>query len=327
MSTRLKPKKGVVVGVDVSKRWLDLHCLPKGEKVRFEMHELSLAIAWMMARRPSLVVMEASGGYEADVWLALEEAGCAVAIVNPLQVRRFAEAAGQHAKNDRIDAELIARYGVTMKPRVTPRIANPRLRELLRRRSGVVEHLSAEKNRLKQAKDELVREMILASIRFCNQQRRDVDAALARELATSDVDQRRVDLLDSVAGIAQISARALVILLPELGKLCRRKMAKLVGVAPITRESGEWKGKRFIGQGRAAARAVLYMPTLVAVRHNPVMKAYYVHLLASGKAKKVALTACMRKLLTIINAIVKADSRWEDRSPAKAPPAQLPLAA
>lgn len=317
--TRFKPKKGVVVGVDISKGWADFHCKPKGDAARFGKDEVAKAVAWVVEKRPSMVVMEASGGYEDALWAALDQAGVAVAVVNPTNVRRFAQASGQHAKTDRIDAEMVALYGLLMKPRITPRIRNPRLRELLCRRGAIVEHLSAEKNRLQQTKDEAIKQMVRESIHFANQQRKAADAAIAQELASSDVDRRRVEILDSVTGIAATSAGALVILLPELGTISRRKITKLAGLAPFTRDSGKWKGKRFIGHGRAAVRAALYMPTLVATRHNPVIREYYKRLVGAGKPKKVALTACMRKLLTIINAMVAADTMWKQPEPSAEP--------
>lgn len=310
MSTRFRPLKGVIVGVDVSKKILDLYCLPKGEAARFEASALKEAVEWVRARRPGVVVMEATGGYEGPFWRALDEAGIAVAIVNPRWVRDYARANGQYAKNDRIDAELVARFGVAIKPRVTPYYENPFLRELLTRRSAMVEHSVAEQNRRKQSSDPKICVLIERSLRFATEEIATLDELIAQAIDSSEVDTRKRKILESVPGIARITASSLIILLPELGKLCRRKLAKLVGLAPFTRESGQWRGKRFIGHGRGAVRSALYMPTLVATRCNPVIRDYYKRLLAVGKPKKVALTACMRKLLTIVNAMIRDDAFW-----------------
>jgi transposase len=307
---KYKPKKGVVVGIDVSKDFLDASTVPKRDASRFKMSDLKMAVEWVVALRASLVVIEASGGYEEAVWAALDEAGVPVAVVNPLYVRRFAQSGGQHAKNDRLDADVLAEYGVAKKPRVTPYHGNRQLRELLKRRGALIEQWVAERNRLKQAKGTAVQELILESIAFVNAQRKRVDKEIARELEKTTANKRKVEVLTSTPGIGKATAMTLVIMLPELGTLCRRKIAKLVGLAPFTRESGKWKGKRFIGHGRAAVRAALYMPTLVATRSNPIIRAYYKRLRAAGKAHKVALTACMRKLLTILNAMMRSNTTW-----------------
>lgn len=311
MGTKYKAKKGVVVGVDVSKKFLDVHCLPQADAARFKVSDLPMAVEWIREKRPSLVVIESSGGYEAATWKALEEAGIAVALVNPLHVRNFARSSGQYAKNDRTDARVLAEYGIALKPRVTQYWKDPLLRELLSRYAAIVEHLTAEKNRLQQAGEELIRELIRESIGNADAQQERVVSLITNRLAASDANKRSVEVLQSVPGVGKWTAMALVILLPELGTLSRRKIAKLAGLAPFTRESGDWKGKRFIGLGRAAVRATLYMPTVSAIRHNPIIREFYKHLVATGKPKMVAVTACMRKLLTILNAMVRSNTTWQ----------------
>lgn len=310
MPRRFRPKKNVVIGIDIAKAYADLYCLGSQERPRFEIAALAALVAWVVELRPRLVVMEASGGYEAPVWEALEQAGVAVAVVNPRAVRDFARAHGQHAKNDRIDAEMLALFGKKIEPSVTPRVANPAVRELMTRRAALTEQSVAEQNRLKQAKTTWVRSNIASSLEFIRRQIAEVEAEIGNALESSAVDVQRLAILESAPGIGRTTAATLVVLLPELGKLCRRKIAKLVGLAPFTRESGTWKGKRFIGYGRSLVRTSLYMPTLVAIRHNPVIRHYYKRLVAAGKPKMVAVTACMRKLLTILNAAMRDSKPW-----------------
>ncbi len=324
MGTRSKAKKEVIVSVDVSKAWLDLYCVPTDEWTRMATTDLAAVVRWVTERGASLVVMEASGGYERPIWEKLEAAGVAVAVVNPLRVRRFAQADGQYAKNDTIDTKVIGRFAIAMKPRVTPYWKNPLQRDLLSRRAALVAHLVAEKNRLKQSTEEVIRESIRRTIAATNAERKEIERRLKAEVKKGDADAQRVALLDTAPGIATVTATTLAIALPELGTLCRRKIAKLVGLAPFTRESGQWRGKRFIGHGRTAVRTALYMPTLVAIRTNPDMRAYYKRLVARGKPRMVAVTACMRKLLSWLNAMAAKNKAWLSQSALAEAPAPAP---
>jgi transposase len=264
---------------------------------------------------PELVVLEATGGYELQCVAALAAAHLPVVVVNPRQVRDFAKATGQLAKTDRIDARILALFGERVRPRVRA-VPDDQARELeavLTRRRQLLEMRQAERNRLGQLfghGQRPVTQSLKKHIAYLERELAMTDTELGRMIRESPLWRERDDLLRSVPGIGPVVACTLVAELPELGQLSRRAIAKLVGVAPLNRDSGTWRGRRTIYSGRARVRATLYMAALVAARRNPVIQAFYQRLIARGKAKKVALIACMRKLLTILNHMLRTGQRW-----------------
>ena len=256
-------------------------------------------------------MLEATGGFEVDVAGALAAAGLPTAVVNPRQVRDFARATGLLAKTDQLDAQALAHFAeaVRPEPRPLPDAQAQELSALLLRRRQLVDMLTAEKNRVSLAAAR-IRPQIQTHIAWLQQQLADLDRDLGQLIRSSPVWRAKDDLLRSVPGVGPVLATTLVASLPELGTLTRQQIAALVGVAPLNRDSGTWRGRRTVWGGRAHVRAVLYMSTLVAVRHNPALRAFYERLRHAGKLPKVALTACMRKLLTILNAMLKHQTRW-----------------
>lgn len=300
------------VGIDVSKRHWDVAA--DGRVRRFDADEAGLGqlTAWLDEVEPTLVCLEATGGYEALLVEGLHAHHLPTAVVNPRRVRDFARAAGQLAKTDAIDARVLARFAAAMDPQPSePQGQNQRrLKSLRARRQQVQQTLTQEKNRLGTACDQESREWIRRSIGFLQEQLKEIDQRLA-ELTCQDPEfRRRCELLVSVPGVGVTTAVGLIAELPELGSLNRGQAAKLVGLAPLNRDSGTLRGKRMIGGGRSAVRKALYMATLVATRHNPVIHAHYQQMLARGKAKMTALVACMRKLLLVLNALLKNNSPW-----------------
>lgn len=306
------------IGIDVAKDQLDL-AVHGGKHWRARNDEAGVetVVTDVVALAPILVVLEATGGYERAVTAALAAKDLAVAVVNPRQVRDFAKATGVLAKTDELDARVLAHFAATVRP--TPRtLADAQaqeLKELVTRRRQVVSMLTAEKNRLPRT-TKAVRERIKTHIVFLEteleEQNRDVDTLLR----DSPLWRAREDLLRSVPGVGPVTSATLVAALPELGRLSRKEIAALVGVAPLNRDSGQQRGHRIVWGGRAEVRAVLYMAALVATQHNPVIRTLYERLLEAGKPKKVALVACMRKLLTILNAVLRTETPW--REPASA---------
>jgi len=263
--------------------------------------------------RPALIVLEATGGIERGVTRALASAELPVVVINPRQVRDFAKATGQLAKTDRIDAMVLARFAQAVRPSVRPLPdeVTLELRALIARRRQITEMIVAESHRLSGA-SKAVRKRIDAHIRWLEAELERADKDLDQSIRQSPIWQENQDLLKTVPGIGPIVSRTLLAELPELGKLNRREIAGLVGVAPYNCDSGRVQGRRTIWGGRASVRAVLYMAALVASRRNTVLRAHYQHLLKAGKARKVALVACMRKLLTILNAMIKHKTRWRE---------------
>lgn len=302
------------VGIDVSKDWLDVHVLPTGEAFRIgnEGDGFARLKARLGALRPERVALEATGGLERAAVGELVEAGLPVVVVNPAQVRSFANAMGKRAKTDPVDAGVIAAFAAAMRPepRPMPDAQTRLLADLVARRRQIITMIVAEENRTRMAASRELRKSIQRLL-----------AALRRELASIDTDMDghirksplwlvRQDLLTSMPGIGPTVARTLIAELPELGSLDRRQIAALAGLAPYTRQSGKWPGKSFIGGGRTAVRASLFMAALVAIRHNPVLKAFRNRLVAAGKPRIVALVATMRKLLTILNAMSRDQKPW-----------------
>lgn len=266
---------------------------------------------WVVEQGVTLVVVEASGGYEAALVSDLVERGQEVALVNPTRVRAFARAEGILAKTDKIDAGVIARFGATMKPQVRARRAEDQvaLNEKITRRRQLVLMVTAEKNRLHTASPAM-QAHIAHHIDWLEADIRELESQISQAIKANPTWAETANRVDSVPGIGFITAATLVADLPELGQLNRQKIAALVRVAPFNRDSGKQRGKRRIFGGRTSVRSVLYMATLSAIRHNPVIKEFYQRLLDKGKLKKVALTACMRKLLIIINTMVKTGQDW-----------------
>jgi transposase len=261
---------------------------------------------------PTLIVLEASGGYELPVVAACTAAGLPVAVVNPRQVRAFARALGRTAKTDAIDAHVLAEFGARVQPeaRPVPDAATQALAALVARRRQLLDMLTAERQRLPQARTPAVRRDLQQHIRWLERRVRDVDAELGGAIQASPVWRVRDDLLRTVPGIGPVVARTLLAELPELGHLDRRQIAALVGVAPFNRDSGRWRGRRTIWGGRSPVRGALFMAALVAAHRNAVLRVFYQRLRAAGKPPKVALVAVMRKLLTIINAMIRDTQRW-----------------
>lgn len=302
------------VGLDVAKAHLDLATCPATAPARFAHDEtgLSALVAQLRALAPALVMLEATGGYEADVAAAVALAGVPVAVVNPRQVRDFAKAIGRLAKTDALDAEVLARFAahVRPEPRPLPDAAQQDLTALVARRRQLVEMLTAERLRLTLARDRVKRD-VQTHIHFLEQRLKATNTDLRDCVHASPVWRAQDNLLQSVPGIGPTTAATLIADLPELGRLSRQQIAALVGVAPLNRDSGMRRGVRVTWGGRAAVRAPLYMATLVAMRRNPVIRAFYQRLRAAGKPPKVAVVAAMRKLLTILNAMVKAHRPWQ----------------
>jgi len=306
------------VGLDVSKQQLDLAFEPARTPRRVPHTDEGIAtlVTELRPLAPALIVLEATGGYETDVATALALAGLPVTLVNPRQVRDFARALGRLAKTDALDAQVLARFAARVRPepRPLPDEAHQALAALVTRRRQLVDMLTAERFRLALAKGPIRRD-VQAHIHWLEQRVKHTNQDLRAALKTSPLWQAATRLLQSVPGIGPTTAAVLIADLPELGRLTRQQLAALVGVAPLNHDSGHHHGIRTIWGGRAQVRCALYMATLVATRYNPVIRAFYRHLLAVGKPKRVALVASMRKLLTILNAMIKAQQPWAPRHP------------
>jgi transposase len=301
------------IGIDVSKDQLDVAILPTSESLEVANDEagISALLQQLKGCQAPLVVLEATGGYETAVAAALSVHGIPVAIVNPRQVRDFARATGQLAKTDAIDAAILALFAerVRPEPKPLPDELTQDLQALLTRRRQLIDMLTAERNRLARSA-RAVRKSIEKHVRWLERQLQDSDTEIAAFISKSPLWRAKENLLRSVPGIGPVASRTLLADLPELGRLNRKQIAALVGVAPLARDSGTLKGKRFIWGGRANVRSVLYMATLAATRSNPVIRAHYLRLISAGKPTKVALVACMRKLLVTLNAMVRTGEPW-----------------
>jgi transposase len=308
------------VGVDVSQDRLDVCLLPRGERAEFSRDRRGIArlVGWLASRDRLLVVAEATGGLERTLTAALERATIAVAVVNPRQIRDFARAAGLLAKTDRLDAYALALYGERLRPvpRPTRSAADQALAALVLRRRQLAQLVEAEHNRARRTEEPAVLASIEALLGWLQTAIAELEGQIDGRLEASAVWRERAALLASVPGVGKVTVATLLGLLPELGQLDRRAIAALVGVAPFARDSGLMKGRRTISGGRASVRAVVYMAALVAVRHNRALRAFYLRLVAAGKAKKLALTAAMRKLLVILNAILRDRQPWRAPQPA-----------
>lgn len=302
------------IGIDVSKSELEVIARVGNSHLKVENSEQGLQrlCEWLVALTPELVVMEASGGYERLCAATLAQAGLPVAVVNARQVRAFALATGVLAKTDRVDARVLAHFAAAVRPAVRACADEQRqaLDEIMGRRRQLVAMLVMEKNRLEQARTAGVRRDIKSLIAVIEKRIQGCDAELQRQIQASAVWRAQEDLLRSFKGIGPVNARVLVIELPELGTLNRKKIAALVGVAPVARDSGQHRGRRSIAGGRGQIRASLYMATVAAIRTNAIIRIFYQRLREAGKPAKVALVACMRKILTILNAMVRTQTRW-----------------
>jgi transposase len=315
----------IFVGIDVAKADLAIHLRPSGEHFTVTNDERGVGklVTHLATLRPELVVFEATGGLEILAVSLLAAASIPVVVVNPRQIRHYAKATGELSKTDRIDARIIALFAERVRPEVRdiPDEDARELDSLLGRRRQLLEMLQAEKNRLgqllifpgkehKQQVRQQVRKSIKKHIAFLERELRAAETDLGDAVRKSPVWREKDDLLQSVPGVGQVLSFTLLSDLPELGRLSRREIAKLVGVAPLSRDSGTLRGHRFIQGGRASVRTALYMGALVATRYNPVIRSFYQRLLEAGKPKKLALVACMRKLLTILNTMVRNGERW-----------------
>lgn len=304
----------VFVGIDVSKAQLDVFVRPSGETLAVANDEAGIAqlVARLAEPPPTLVVLEATGGYEAPVVAALALGSLPVAVVNPRQVRDFAKATGVLAKTDRLDAAVLARFAEAVKPEPRPLDDEQtvELQALLARRRQILDMLTAETNRMHACRSARLRKHIYEHVSWLRRQVKDIDQDLETRLRESPVWREKDDLLRSVPGVGPVLSRTLLAELPELGTLGRGQIAALVGVAPLNRDSGTMRGRRSIWGGRASVRAPLYMAAMVATKHNPMLRATYQRLVAAGKAKKVALVACMRKLIVLLNALLRDRKPW-----------------
>ena len=306
--------KKVFIGIDIAKDTIDISVLPSGESwtVGTTPTELQETVDRLAALKPTNIVMEATGGYETRLAASLATAGLPVAVVNPRQVRDFARALGILAKTDAIDAHVLALFSEKVQPECRPLPTDDEhaLKELIIRRHQLVDMRTAESNRRQQIVSKQVYESITTLIESINHELDVIEREIDNRIKASPVWRAKDKLLQSVPGIGKTTASMLIVALPELGHLNRRQIASLVGLAPMNRDSGTFRGRRMITGGRALIRAGLYMPILSAVRYNPKIKTFYNRLIAAGKLEKVAITACMRKLLTMLNAIVRENEPW-----------------
>jgi transposase len=303
------------IGIDVSKRWLDVHIRPSGKSFRLGNDTAGISQLLQEVSVPETVgriVLESTGGYERQASLALFQAHYPVVVINARQVRNFAKAANQFAKTDAVDAALLAWFGEAMQPplRSLASESQSQLQDLVARRRQLVEMLTAEQNRVTKLRGPAQAD-VEAHLSWLKQRIQQLDEQIEGHIQSCQGWCAQHRLLVSVPGIGSVVAATLLGLLPELGQLSRQKIGTLVGVAPLNRDSGQMRGKRTIFGGRAPVRQMLYMATLVAVRFNPLIRAFYERLLGRGKPKKVALVACMHKLLTILNAMVRKGSLWQ----------------
>jgi len=306
----------IIVGIDVSKDRLDIAVRPSGEAFVVERDALGLELlaARLRALSPHLVALEATGGFETVVAATLAAAGLPVVVVNPAQIRAFAKAIGQRAKTDPIDAAVIAHFAEATKPqpRPLPDAATRLLADLVARRRQIIEMIGAERQRQKRVTMPRLQTSIARLLKALEKELASLDADIDDAVRGSPAWREKEELLATVPGVGHVIARTLMAELPELGQLDRKEIAALAGLAPFTRQSGQWRGRSFIGGGRTAVRTALFMGAMVAKRHNPALKIFFDRLRAAGKPKMVALIAVARKLLTILNAILRDKKSWQN---------------
>ena len=305
----------IYVGIDVSKDRLDVHVRPSGEAFAVARNGKGLneLIERLRSVGPTLIAVEATGGFETIVAAAIAGAHLPLAVINPAQVRHFAQAVGKRAKTDPIDAAVIARFAEAVKPepRQLPDEAARLLSELVGRRAQLIEMLVAERQREKRASAGRVRKSLARHIAALEKKLPVIDRDIDTMVRGSPVWREKEDFLITFPGVAHTIARSVLADLPELGRLSRREIASLVGYAPFTRQSGQWKGKSMIAGGRPSVRSAIFMAALSAIRCNPVMRVFYQRLLARGKPKMVALVAVARKVLTVLNAMLRDKKQWQ----------------
>ena len=315
----MTPSEALYIGIDVSKANLDIDAYPRAHRAHFNNDETGRRqlVSVLKGLQPKLIVLEATGGLESPVASELAMAGLAVAVINPRQARDFAKALGVLAKTDQVDALVLARFAEAIKPevRTLKECEVMALDSVLTRRRQLVDMITAESNRQAQAPGKIAKQ-IAKHLSWLNKRLDEADDDLDDAIRQSPLWQAKANLMTSIPGVGRVTATTLLAALPELGALSRREISALVGVCPFNRDSGGHRGRRVIWGGRASVRAVLYMAALAASRHNPTIKAFYQKLLAAGKMKKVALVACMRKLLVILNAMVKNNTPWRETQPA-----------
>ncbi len=304
----------IVVGIDVSKDRLDVHVRPAGKVLSYSRDAAGIEglIGELVGVAPQLIAVEATGGFETVVVASLAAAGLPVVMVNPAQVRAFANAIGRRAKTDPLDAAVIAHFAEATKPpvRPLPDAATQALADLVTRRRQIIQMIVAEGQREKRASPR-ARKSILRLLKTLRAELSDLNAEIDETVRGSPIWREKEDLLASVPGVGPGTVSTMLAELPELGSLDRRKIAALAGLAPFTRQSGKWRGKSFIGGGRASVRAALFMAAMSAMRWNPTLRAFHHRLRAAGKPKMVALIAVARKLLTILNAILRDKTKWQ----------------
>jgi len=305
---------GQWVGIDISKATLDVHLRPLGKTFQVANKETAISgfIEELQTYSLNLIVLEATGGLETELLIQLQAAQLPVALINPRQGRDFAKATGKLAKTDAIDAQVLAHFGEALKPQVVAMESDSarQLKELISRRRQVVEIQTAEKNRRDRARGKALVD-IEQHLDYLEQSLKKLNQEI-EELTQSNQEWiDKVNLLKTIPGIGQVISTTLVSYLPELGQLTAKQISRLVGVASINHDSGQHKGKRMINGGRAPVRASLYMGAVVAIRHNPIIKDFYERLLSRGKPKKLAITACVRKMLVILNAMVRDQKPWQ----------------
>jgi len=308
----------IFVGVDVSKFHLDVFLPDTGVLIKLENTESAVdefCQSLVKKKLTVMVAMEATGGCERLLLNQLAKHKIEATVLNPRRVRDFAKGIGADAKTDAIDARIISQYAAVVNPNPTAMKSDHEQKHsaLVTRRNQLLELINQENNRLKQSWDEDAKASIREVLEVLKKQLKSIDSQLSTMLKNDTENQRTIEILGSVKGVGPVTISTILAELPELGALNRGEVAKLVGVAPINRDSGNKSGKRFIGGGRGQVRRVLYMATIVAIRHNPAIKAFYTHLKSHGKASKVAIVACMRKLITILNLLIKTNQLWENK--------------
>jgi transposase len=305
----------VFIGIDVSKEYCDVAVIPDGTRKRFTNDEegQEAVAAFMLPLNPGRIVVEATGGYEMGVVRVLADNLLPVVAVNPRQVRDFAKATGRLAKTDSIDADVLAQFAGAIRPEVRPLPTKEveMLRALVARRRQLVQMMTMEKNRLEKSPPAGSKD-IRNHIYYLTEALKKIDRDISRTIRKSPLWKEKETILTSTPGIGPVISCTLIAALPELGTLNRKEIAALVGVAPFNRDSGKYRGKRTIWGGRAHVRSVLYMGMLSAIRFNPVIRVFYKRLIDAGKVKKLAITACMRKLLTILNTMMKNKTTWAE---------------
>lgn len=311
----MSTENSIVIGIDISKHFLEIamgSTDPKPAHIRYNDRQVNELVEQLRELRPRLIVLEPTGGLERSLMMTLLGAGLPVACIQPKRIRYFAKSIGVLAKSDRLDARVLARFGEVIQPEPTqlPTEQEQHLAALLTRRSQLIKMRTAERNHLATAVEE-IRPMIETSLAWLEEQIAQIERQIDDLLDSSTDLKKQRDVLESVPGVGKITVATLLGNLPELGRLNRKQIAALVGVAPFNKDSGTHRGKRQIYGGRAKVRQVLYMATLSAIRSNPVIKQFYQRLIKAGKLRKVAIVAAMRKLLTILNAMLRSMQTWQ----------------